>query len=841
MGLIQSIIERYRQKKQKKNDDCDALIKEIEMALAILTLIFENKQNFVEPEYAMRWRNAYRTVFHEVSKTNIRGYIGAEQYRNLVKRKDVLLEESRLLSQRIQQHNNDVADKMLPQAYELLGNVEGRKLDRQQMICIVKEVHNHLVVAGAGTGKTTTVVGKIKYLLKSEKCTPEDILVLSFTSASAMEMYQRICAETGVNIEASTFHKLGLQIISAVEGKKPKITGLKLKSFIKTQLRKQMQSTEYLNLLSNYLLFNRVAAKSEFEFETEGQYKEYLFMNPPTTINNEIVKSYGEMDIANFLTKNGIQYIYEHPYEIDTRTDEYSQYCPDFYLPEYNIYIEYFGINREGKVPAYFKGKKEMSATEVYQESIKWKRQIHQENHTILLECYAYEKFEGILLDALEKKLQAASVEMKPKTMKELWEQVSSEGKSVFDGVIELFETLINLIKSNGYDIETVRKKNEKGAYYKSNDMILSLLEPIFNAYCVYLKTEKEIDYNDMINLSAQYVQQGKYSSPYKYVIVDEYQDISKARFGLLRSLRESRDFDLFCVGDDWQSIYRFAGSDIGYTFRFDKHWGPTEISKIETTYRFSQNLIEISGGFVMCNPVQIKKEMKGISDDLDFPLGEICGYNESCAIRFMIEKLDELPKRSSVFFIGRYSFDEKLLSNSGILECHYNNAEDKKVIRYSKRPDLKMSFITAHKSKGLQADYIFIINNKKTRMGFPSKIQDSPILGLLLDSCEAFPDAEERRLYYVALTRAKKKVYLVTINGKESEFVMELRRQYKDKIIREPFTCPDCGGRLIKKNGRYGEFYGCSNFRSKGCRYTASITINPARNQGQMQRRQSK
>lgn len=821
---MQSLFDRYRRKKQEINDACDALIKKMDIAIDEMNALFDNKQNFIDPQEADNWRLRNKPLLNEISGLNVRAFKNTVQYKNLMDRVILILEEPASLTRKIRQHNLDVINSRIFEAYDLIGDVEGRKLDPQQMTCIVKDTHNHLVIAGAGTGKTTTVVGKIKYLLKIEKCRPEEILVLSFTNASAMEMCQRIRLETGEDIEASTFHKLGLNIISKVDGIKPKISQLNLKNFIRTQIQTQMQSDKYLSLLSNYLLFNRVVAKSEFDFKTEDEYRDYLSMNPPTTINNEVVKSYGEMDIANFLNQNGIRYIYECPYEVDTRDCEYSQYCPDFYLPDYKIYIEYFGINREGKVPSYFNGKNGLSATEEYQKSMKWKRQLHKDNHTTLLECFAYEKIEETLLDSLGKKLNDLSVEMKPKTTQELWEQVAIEGESVLEGIIELFETLINLIKSNGYDIDTMRNKNVAGVYYTSNNMILSLLEPIFNAYCTYLKEHEEIDFNDMIHLSAQYVQQGKFSSPYKYVIVDEYQDISRARFGLLKCLRQSRDFDLFCVGDDWQSIYRFAGSDIGYILDFEKHWGATEISKIETTYRFSQSLIEISGRFVMKNPVQIKKDIKGKRDEEGFPLGEISGYNEKCAIDFMVEKLNDLPLESSVFFIGRYSFDEKILKDSGMLECRYNNAKKTNEIVYPKRPDLRMSFVTAHKSKGLQADYVFIINNKKSRMGFPSKIQDSPILNLLLDNCERFPYAEERRLYYVSLTRAKKKVYIVTINGKESDFAVELKNQYREELMREQYTCPNCGGRLIKRTGQYGDFFGCSNYSTKGCKYKRKI-----------------
>ncbi len=134
------------------------------------------------------------------------------------------------------------------------------------------------------------------------------------------------------------------------------------------------------------------------------------------------------------------------------------------------------------------------------------------------------------------------------------------------------------------------------------------------------------------------------------------------------------------------------------------------------------------------------------------------------------------------------------------------------------------MSFLTAHKSKGLQADYVFIINNKDSRMGFPSKIQDAPILSLLLDNDEQYPHAEERRLFYVALTRAKKKAYILTVQGHESEFARELKNEYRNELKNERFECPLCGGQLIKKSGPYGAFLGCSNYQTKGCTYKVKL-----------------
>ncbi len=808
----------------ERNKACVQLIIRIENALLDAKSLFASPQSFIEPSAESAWKNRNKSILTDPTLNDIQNYISATNYQKLCIKQNELSNLAHSFRQQIAKHNEHAASLKIQLAYSIIGKVEGKNLDQQQMTCIVKDLHNQLVIAGAGTGKTTIIIGKIKYLLKTNKCQPKDILALSFTNASATEMYERLLSETEQKIDALTFHKLGLNIISKVDGVVPKITQLNLRKFIKDQLALNMQSDTYLNCLGSYLLYNHTIAKSEFEFGTQEEYNDYLKLNPPTTINNEIVKSYGEMDIANFLMQNGINYIYEQPYEIDTRTSEYGQYYPDFYLPDYGIYIEYFGINKIGNVPPYFKGKNNMTANEAYHSSMEWKRTLHKDNKTTLIECYAYEKFENKLLDSLKKKLEESEVVFEQLSSQDLWKKISNKNNDLLDGIIELFETMINLIKSNNYTLETVRRLNNAGNNTSANNALIGLLEPIYNAYCEHLSNHKEIDFNDMINLATKYVVDGKYSNPYKYVIIDEYQDISQARYKLLDCLRKSNDYELFCVGDDWQSIYRFAGSDIGFILNFSKYWGATETSKIETTYRFPQKLIEISSNFIMQNPVQIKKSIQGKNDSIGFPLGEICGYSEKFAIEFMIQKLMDIPMNSSVYFIGRYSFDVKILEESKLLSSQYNNITGIIDIKLTSRPDLKIAFLTAHKSKGLQADYIFIINNKKSKMGFPSKIQDAPILNLLLDNCDQYPYAEERRLFYVALTRAKKKAYLVTIDGKESEFAKELKERYEKELKKERFECPHCGGQLIKHNGRYGEFFGCSNYRTTGCNYTRNI-----------------
>ena len=365
MRLFKAIFERYKKNAQMRNDTCNNLIAAIDSALNdAKSIIPDDTSIYIDPLVKDKWQERINKVLLLIKSQDFRRLKKAYRYNALLDKQNEILDVARSIPQQILRHNEYAINVRVQAAYSIIGDVEGRKLDKQQMSCIVKDVHNHLVIAGAGTGKTTTIVGKIKYLLAMKSCLPQDILVLSFTNAAAAEMSKRITDETGQNISASTFHKLGLNIITQVNGIMPKITQINLRQFIKEQLTLNMKSDAYLNLLSTYLLFNHVVSKSEFEFRSQDEYTEYLKLNPPVTINHETVKSYGEMDIANFLAQNNVYYIYESPYEIDTRTDEYGQYHPDFYLPDYKIYIEYFGVDRNNEVPTYFKSSDGITASD---------------------------------------------------------------------------------------------------------------------------------------------------------------------------------------------------------------------------------------------------------------------------------------------------------------------------------------------------------------------------------------------------------------------------------------------------------------------------------------------
>lgn len=731
----------------------------------------------------------------------------------------------------INAHNGNVHLLRIEDAKNVIGTFRGHYLDNQQLEAVIDDSHNHLVLAGAGTGKTTTIVGKVKYLLKKDLCKPEEILLLAYNNSAAKEMSERLTAEMNYPMTAYTFHKLGKDIIAKVENRQPTPCNEDFpKKCLESALGEQCKDPNYLSHILEHLTSSKSSSDACLDFKNQSEYEAYLKENPIITLNKEKVKSFGEMTIANFLFQNGIKYEYEVTYCVDTSNTEYGMYKPDFYLPDYKIYIEYFGINKEGKVPKYFESRHGKPANIEYNDSIEWKRETHKKNNTILVETYAKEKFEVKLLENLKKNLIEHHVSFNPISTEDIWkilQEKQSDKFSMYENILVLFIQLLSLTKSNDYDIPKLHELNAYSPNREENKNLINLFEPLFNAYNAELANLKQIDFDDMINHAAKYIKNGDFKCAYKYVIVDEYQDISSSRFNLIHSLRDTNNFHLFCVGDDWQSIYRFSGSDVSYILNFEKYWGKSKTSYIETTYRFPERLIEASGSFIMENPNQIRKNIRTKSTDKKFAIAKVSSFTNSC--NSIIWRLASLPKEkteTTVFFIARYKTDESILKNSG-LEIVWNNVSKIKNVVYKNRPDLKMKFITAHASKGLQADYVFILNNKNANKGFPSKIMDPPIMKLLIRDAETFDYAEERRLFYVAMTRAKKKIFFVVPQeNKQSCFYNEIDNKFGKDLENELWECPICGGKLRIKVGTYGNFIGCENYRKDkmGCNYTRKV-----------------
>lgn len=579
----------------------------------------------------------------------------------------------------------------------------------------------------------------------------------------------------------------------------------------------------FIRKLNEYVAFDFESMRDEGQFGSGSEREAYIQENPLYTLKGERVKSFGESDIANFLALNGIPYVYEDRYEIDTADQHHGQYHPDFHIKGTNIYIEYFGIDRQGNV-ARFMIDEDPDSADRYREGIEWKKGIHKTNGTVLIDLYAYDRSEGNLLEELEKKLKADDVPFDPTAPQEIFEKTFGNDSRRLNSLASSLTTAILLIKGFGKPWEEVYPHPKDRLEKSELRRMEAILRPLYDAYQKELSSKGDIDFEDMLNMASDSVKKGLYTHPYRYVMVDEYQDLSRSRYNLLRSLRTSKDYRLFCVGDDWQSIYRFNGCDISYILNFEEYWGPSAICRIERTYRFSGELLKKSSEFISRNGKQYRKNLIGSSskDSRVFPL---FGPNEIEVRRRIADVLMEIPKGKKVLFLGRYNHDVRLLRKDGF-SWTPSIGDNSSIVRFSGRPDLDLRFMTIHSSKGLQTDVVFSLNNRTGRYGFPSR-RDEPLLISMLLGSDSGQYNEERRLFYVAMTRAKDAAYIVSFTNHQSEFFKELL-PWKHGSNNAPMICPLCGGTLVLRKGDHGMFYGCSNFGKRGCRYIRRFEIQP-------------
>ena len=336
--------------------------------------------------------------------------------------------------------------------------------------------------------------------------------------------------------------------------------------------------------------------------------------------------------------------------------------------------------------------------------------------------------------------------------------------KDIDDKVLKQFNnsitSFINLFKVNNLDISYLDKLIKK-----NKDKLLLLIKKIYLIYQEELYSANLIDFNDMINASSRLIKKNGLKRYYKYIIIDEYQDISMNRYELVKLIKDSCNSKLFVVGDDYQSIYRFAGSNIKMISHFKKYFGYTKIIKINNTYRNSKELIKVASDFIMKNKRQIRKNISS-NISIKKPI-KIIYYKKNMSIKFkeLVKIID-----GRVMILVRNNYDINY-----ILDNDVTLVDDK--IRYNNK---EFVYKTIHKSKGLEEENIIILRLEDSYYGFPNKKKD--ITDLLIKK-DKYKYEEERRLFYVGLTRAKKNVYLFVLKENPSIFVKEILRNNKKYI----------------------------------------------------------
>lgn len=709
---------------------------------------------------------------------------------------------------------------------------------------IVIDEDNIKVIAGAGTGKTFTLQAKVKYLIEKKGISPEKILCLCYTSKGASELDDKVNSllDESNKVEVCTFHEF-CRRVDRYCGNIKTTNRYLLDNIIRNYMKLTLDDSVKIDKLMDYFSYYMLPPTDKEKFDSLKELEEYERGKDLSTLkskydkrNGEIketlkgdfVNSIEELIIANYLFMHEIEYEYEgtFPYNyfadfieknflysghflcmnnINEITDQTTlsnellvkkfidwerrrkAYQPDFYLPEKDIYLEHFGVDKDMK-NHWLKGDEKLK----YEQEMYSKQLWHGMYQTNLIETYSFFMKEGRLLECLEELLRKKGVTIGQRDKKEMLEILLTIDKiNDYKNFMKLIKDFINIFEAKYYpknkfaEFKSSNKYIENGYVKKRQELFFDIVEDIYDKYYQYNQTD-DIDHNREISNALELIESGEYDKKYDYILIDEYQDINFVRCKLLQALQKSAGAKIFAVGDDWQSIYKFNGSDVSLFIDFEKYFPGSETIKIEKSRRNPTKINSISTKFILKNKKQQKKELryyKKIENVNQDPL-KIVRYptkNENYKILKLEAILADIKKKSKkenpkILILGRANDDiNSFVNNNIFLVKDYDKF--KKII-YTENKNLDITFMTVHKAKGLEFDEVVVINLVNKINGFPIQIEDDPLLDFVKtkDSCLY---AEERRLFYVALTRSRNNVYLLTPRMGYSTFITELTKDF--------------------------------------------------------------
>lgn len=706
--------------------------------------------------------------------------------------------------------------------------VESNPLTEKQRLACLRNNDRNLVLAAAGTGKTSVIVAKAIHLIESGQAKASDILILAYNRAAAEELRERFLARSqaaGVSLvglpDIKTFHAMGREILKA-SGEDAYLSvfaedDTKLLIWVTEWLEKYILSSP--QALADFLkiLYEPV---NPFDFQTVEEYEAYVRDNELRTLTGDKVRSYQELIIANWFYQNSIEFEYEPQYRTKRRIEAGVDYRPDFYLPGIDAYLEHFGIDREGNVrPGMDKEK--------YATEMELKRTLHREQKTVLLETFHYDWCENNLEARLERQVLRCGGELKPISEGELFEVLNESGQ-ISDKAQILLDCLKAIRVESLENDAILERLTERGV--GNRDIWSAILTKLHDDYRAELAEQNSIDFDDMISSATEKIRNRDFTPKWRHILVDEFQDISQARANFLNSLvAVETNPTLTVVGDDWQSIYRFSGGKLELTTRFDDLMGANTRTVLDKTFRYNNSIAHIAGTFVMENPEQFSKEIETekVVDEPQVYLLDQEGAGGSSLpqkVEKIIQTIRKNDPNGSITLLARYNY---LLEN-----CR----------RHNRQVGIQnINYWTFHSSKGREADYCICVGFFMGASGFPNYKRDAVVKEALLPLPDDFKHSEERRLLYVALTRARNKSYLIADATAPSEFIIELLSpkyglnivsEKFEKTYRQTFRCPKCSeGFFQLRKGEFGEFYSCSsgfacNSKSRKCSKCGSPSI---------------
>jgi DNA helicase IV len=667
-------------------------------------------------------------------------------------------------------------------------------LNERQKEAVLADDKRLLVLAGAGSGKTKTLIQKLLYLLSEKNTKPSNILAITFTKNATNEMIDRliiagdsnnsyeefindkfiskeqkeIARRTQMqtkpwiaNLTVRTFHSLCYQLLKNSGGVSfdnqfrllideqadevredehrtiaPEKSG-EIKHKILLELCK---STNYLLKLKRYILdfyVDRTYVDKKIQSQAYNNQVTY------TTLKGEKVKSKSERDIADWLFRHNLKYNYEP----STQFKDFP-FKPDFYIPQADLYLEH-----------------------VSNKSYKTK---DKEEQFVLAGRQCAKTFESLTHDSTIFNLAMDRIVMGKVTDKisqlaslKYEEEFKCYGDKIKD-FLKMVSRVQSMIKADDISLDNLLNKSSKHQHERVR-VFYELAVPILKGYNEYCLNKSYLDFDDLIVQTIKLLEQNHeirkaYHDRYKFILVDEFQDVNSLQVKLL-DLLLTPDTQLFCVGDDWQSIYGFRGSEVDYIVNFEKHFESPKVIKLDVNYRSTETIVGASTEVIRKNKFQIDKEIrahKKTPSKIQIYRAKEIDYD---GVDYMVEKVRKLQDE------GLNPEDILILYRRSKMFHPYRDA--------LKAAGLRVTAKTIHASKGLEAKAVFIIGLTEGSGGFPDIWLDDVVFRVVKDVKIDMLMEEERRLFYVALTRAKDELYLITELGNESPFIDEIPKEF--------------------------------------------------------------
>ncbi len=691
-------------------------------------------------------------------------------------------------------------------------------LNDAQHEAVISEDKRLLVLAGAGSGKTKTLLQKIMYLIDEKGVAPSNILAITFTKNAANEMVDRLILSadpTGKYEQLITNKRVGAEEKNRIRFQYQRqfkwIEGLTVKtfhSFCYQMLRnhgvnefdnkfriigdekaeddeinkyvapetafevfhkvliEQCEDIDYLLRLKRYVLDyvlqkNHLKKDDKAFLPKDGKYY--------TTLNGTKVRSKSEQFIADWFYRHSIRFEYEPLLNI---SDFYFR--PDFFIPDADLYIEHVSSKSQ---------------------PMQHKEEQFKKGKLLLVKTYEAMTTDSALFNhTLDRIVKNRLPEHYHKNISLSYkEEMNGYHDAVKDFIVQVMR-ITDMLKVENINHQKIADHAAKDQHERVRDFY-ALALPVAQKYIAYCTNKSYLDFNDLISRSISLLKNykdiaKKYRSQFQYVLVDEFQDVNNLQVELVKLLL-AKEAQLFCVGDDWQSIYGFRGSNVDYIIDFEKHFTPSKVIKLNLNYRSTQHIVGASNEIIKNNKHKVEKEILA-SKQSEHKIVVYAGAREEENIEFCVNKVR--------------GFLEDGLAPDDILFLYRRSKMYSPYFFRFKNENIRVQAKTIHAAKGLEAKVVFILGLTEGSGGFPDIWLEDRIFQIIKKANHDLLLEEERRLFYVAITRAKEKLFLITEKGNESGFIKEIPETFTVRttiplqaVAEKVLLCSSCFSQLEK------------------------------------------